>query len=517
MALQGSYQRNSGLIFWLVIVIVFSLSTSPFIRVSSFLKTNLMFTLVLAISYGLIQKFGIDPLPWKNPFKSIQLTLGNPNFAGALFGLIAIVPLYISFTWNRVTKLLTSAIGVFLIGYLGFCTNSLQSIVLVFLTSSIFYLINCYEIQKFKEKIIRILNYTTSLAVGVITIFVFTSNIKIFTSLKNKFYYQGSIQQRLDYWRTGIEIFKNNPLFGVGPDQYQRFAALYRTKTQVVRDGPMTIPDKAHSVLIDQFANGGIFTGILWLLFVSIIFFYLIKLIRMKLSEANRRDVAALGAIWTGYIFQSLISPDQLVLAIIGYTSAGLLVKIYYQETQKSKGNARFNFLFKDTFYLRTLIAIALSISIFIWVNAIFADADAKKILNSGTASQQEVISLINKWPSPKVTELIAVSVGQKDTECRLSNKLADRLLQIDNMNSQAWYIRAVCLNLKSNFNDALSAVDESLTFDPINPTYLVAKAKLGIAANQKTVAQSALDIIKNNYPMNSEITALENSIAKLK
>ena len=37
---------------------------------------------------------------------------------------------------------------------------------------------------------------------------------------------------------------------------------MYRTPTQIVRDGNFQIPDKAHNVLIDHLANGGVFAGV---------------------------------------------------------------------------------------------------------------------------------------------------------------------------------------------------------------------------------------------------------------
>jgi len=112
-------------------------------------------------------------------------------------------------------------------------------------------------------------------SITVFTSLIVFSSFRFLDGLKNAFYFQGSIPQRFDYWITGVQIFSENWLLGVGPDQFQRHAALYRNSEQVLRDGDFVIPDRAHNVLIDHFANGGIGAGILWLGFCIYIFYRL--------------------------------------------------------------------------------------------------------------------------------------------------------------------------------------------------------------------------------------------------
>ena len=123
-------------------------------------------------------------------------------------------------------------------------------------------------------------------------------------------------------------------------------------------------------------------------------------------------------------------------------------------------------------------------------------------------------MAAVNKWPAPKTTELIAVAVSQADAQCDLADELADRLIELDDRSAQGWYLKAICFNVNREFDKALSASENALKFDPLNPTYLVAKAKLGIASGRKDSAQAALAVIKENYPDNPEITPLETSIS---
>jgi hypothetical protein len=94
---------------------------------------------------------------------------------------------------------------------------------------------------------------------------------------------------------------------------------------------------------------------------------------------------------------------------------------------------------------------------------------------------------------------------------------LVARLLSIDRRNSQAWYIRAICLNLDKKFDIALDSIDNALKYDPLNSTYLVAKVKLAIAGDNKRVGLASLEFLKLSYPRNSNIATLERSVLALR
>ena len=159
------------------------------------------------------------------------------------------------------------------------------------------------------------------------------------------------------------------------------------------------------------------------------------------------------------------------------------------------------------------MLTALLALSVVVWSQAISADISAKRVLSNENLTRESVLAAVNQWPAPKTTELIAVAVSQADSQCDLAEELADRLIEVDNRSAQGWYLKAICFNLSRQFNEALNASENALKFDPINPTYLVAKAKLGIASGSKNSALEALQILKLNYPDNPEVTPLESSI----
>jgi tetratricopeptide (TPR) repeat protein len=194
--------------------------------------------------------------------------------------------------------------------------------------------------------------------------------------------------------------------------------------------------------------------------------------------------------------------------------SAGLIVYINTSQVKPEVKKSRFEFLFEDSMYVRTVLGVILIFAVAIWSQAIAADMAAKKILNNENLTRDSVLAAVNQWPTPKTTELIAIAVSQADSQCDLADELADRLIEVDDRSAQGWYLKAICFNVNREFNEALSASENALKFDPINPTYLVAKAKLGIAAGNKAAASEALAVIKSNYPDNPEIAPLESSIS---
>ena len=91
----GGYQRNFGIATLIALSLLLILGSAPDVNFFKHRNYGLLITLIIANVYGYLQYFDLDPLPWSNPFKAVSLTLGNPNFAGALFGCLSIVAISI--------------------------------------------------------------------------------------------------------------------------------------------------------------------------------------------------------------------------------------------------------------------------------------------------------------------------------------------------------------------------------------------------------------------------------------
>jgi hypothetical protein len=504
----GGYQRNFGAATWLALAIVFVMGAQGEVKVRGYLDWILPGVLIAGLGYGFIQFIDKDPLPWTNPYNAVSLTLGNPNFAGAFFGILSVIAL------SRIV--VSKSIGLKVFGVLLFAatafislqTNSLQSPLLILGGVLVFALLSNIGV---KSGIGRVVKFASSgvLGASVVGVMVlFTGGGSFLATAREKLFFEGSVSQRLDYWRTGFEIWKDHPIFGVGTDQFQRYAALYRTPEQLKRDGVFVIPDKSHNVLIDHFGNGGLIVGSIWIAFVCSVSFMLIKALKNNEKIQVRRDLAVLGTMWSTYVLQALISPDQLVLSLIGYSSAGLIAGIYLKDAPVFK---------VDPFILRSVTAFVLVLVVLVSGRALMANADAKKVLDGGITGVEPILKVIDSWPNAKTTELIGIQEINKPNNCEFADQISDRLLKYDDRSAQGWYMKAICYNSERNFAKAVDAVSMSVKFDPINPSYLVGKAKLEIAAARLADAKATIAKITEVDPTNAELAALNASVLAIK
>jgi len=505
-AYLGGYQRNFGVATWLALALVFLIAAQGEVNVRRYVDWILPAVLLAGLSYGLIQFLDIDPLPWANTYGAVTLTLGNPNFAGAFLGILSVITLLRILGKGMWQK----TFGVILFGATAFIslkTNSLQSPLLIVGGIIVFtLLLNLGSKSGFG----RVAKFSSGGALGAAVlgiVVLFAGSGSWLATAREKIFFQGSVAQRLDCWRTGFEMWKDRPLFGVGPDQFQRYAALYRTPEQLKRDGVFVTPDKSHNVLIDHFANGGLVVGLIWIVFVASVFFMLIKALRNSENVQSRRDLAVLGTIWSTYILQALISPDQLVLTLIGYSSAGLIAGIYLKGAPTIK---------IDHFVVRSIAGFVLILIVAISVKALTANADAKKVLNGEITVVEQILKVIDAWPNAKTTEAIGIQEINKPNSCEFVDQISDRLIKYDNRSAPGWYMKAICNNLKGDFTKALYAVSNSVNFDPINPVYLVGKAKLEIAASRIEEAKMTIAKITEVDPSNAELAVLNASVTVL-
>jgi O-antigen ligase len=504
----GGYQRNFGVATWLALALVFLIGAQGDVKVRGYLDWVLPGVLIAGLGYGLVQFLDKDPLPWTNPYNAVSLTLGNPNFAGAFFGILSVVAASRLFVGKSIGL---KVFGVLLFAatmFISLKTNSLQSPLLIIGGVLVFALLSNIGVKSGVGRVVKFASSGVLGAAVVGIVVLFTGGGSFLAIAREKLFFQGSVAQRLDYWRTGFEIWKDHPILGVGTDQFQGYAALYRTPAQLKRDGEFVIPDKSHNVLIDHFANGGLVVGLIWTAFICSVFYMLFTALKNNDKIQVRRDLAVLGTMWSTYVLQALISPDQLVLSLIGYSSAGLIAGIYLKDAVVIK---------VDPFFVRSITAFVLVLVVVVSGRALVADADAKKVLDGQITGVDPILKVIDAWPNAKTTELIGIQEINKPNNCAFANLISDRLLKYDDRSAQGWYMKAICYNSERNFAKAVEAVSMSVKFDPINPSYLVGKAKLEIAASRLADAKATIAKITEVDPTNAELAALNASVLAIK
>ena len=142
-----------------------------------------------------------------------------------------------------------------------------------------------------------------------------------------KYFYKPSVTFRGDYWRAGWRMFIHHPLFGVGLDRYGAYFRQYRDATQEIRRGPDLISNAAHNVPIQLAATGGIFLLVAYIALTSFILWRGISAIRST-SGSQQVLASVIFAAWVAYEAQSMISIDNIGIAIWGYVLGGAVVGI---------------------------------------------------------------------------------------------------------------------------------------------------------------------------------------------
>jgi O-antigen ligase len=517
-AILGAYGRSYGL------ATITALSITVYLAMNSNEKTHkkliqsLFLTLILAVIYAYLQYLDLDPLPWSNQFDATTLTLGNPNFAGAFIGITSITCLSLIAISPKTKKRFLYLLVFVLAIPAALTTKTLQApLILSLMIISFGIFINGKNDGK-KEKIIR-RSLTSILALGSFFIVLISFYpLRTFRDLKQRIIQNGSIEQRLDYWQTGLDIWQNNKFFGVGIDDFQRFAAEFRTSKQIMRDGVSVTPDKAHSVLIDQFATGGILVGLIWVIFVISTTYFLFRINQRDLNRMKRVYFSTFATIWIGYLAQSLISPDHVILTLIGYISAGVILGLYFNQ-ELNTSNTEFSNIKKfsiDGWVVKTFGSVLLILLIPIYTLALSGNSEMEKILKGKVNSVDEVNKSIEKWPFARPIELLMISQINSNGSCSLINDWADQLLKLDDRSYQAWYSKAICATRNLEYQNAELYVENALRFDPLNTNFLIGKARIEIVLGDLKKATAAVDFLEKNYPTNAEVPKLRNLLSDL-
>ncbi|MFH1854151.1 MAG: O-antigen ligase family protein, partial [Candidatus Omnitrophota bacterium] len=107
-----------------------------------------------------------------------------------------------------------------------------------------------------KKKSILTLSFIFIIAV---LCFIFITRWERLVDLKNP---HNSIVQRLNYWRTAIEIIKAHPLLGVGPGNFQEVFLKYKVGLRDTR--------YAHNIFLHQWSETGLL-GLIGLTYLIIV------------------------------------------------------------------------------------------------------------------------------------------------------------------------------------------------------------------------------------------------------
>jgi O-antigen ligase len=325
LELYGVQGRNTGLLTYMSLAGLLLIIT---IQADEKLAAKILSGILIAgggnFVYGLIQSFGLDPIPWNNPFNAILGTLGNPNFVSSFLGLFSVVLFERCFQGSFVSRavhLTTLCVNTWLI----LKSDSIQGIFVSAI--GIVVLFSLYLWRSKKSLVLALLLFVSSSSLGVLTsIGIFGRGPLAFVSSNDTLTY------RMDYWLAGWKMFLSSPWLGIGLDGYGDSYRTFRSAEAFSRRGPDVVTDSSHNVLVDLLASGGLPIAILYILIIFQVVRSSIKI--MREAEGFDRIGFTLVALWISHLSQSFFSINQIGLTIWFWAISGAILA--YEKNRKS-------------------------------------------------------------------------------------------------------------------------------------------------------------------------------------
>lgn len=313
----GTTGRNTGLIAYLAFSILFVVAMVA--SNARFLNRFLLAALIVGVAslaYGVVQALGADPFDWVNLYSPVFGFLGNPNFQSSLLGILGSV--VFAQLLSGVVKLQVK--GVYLVYLLVTVfvireTDSQQGFLVLIIGSGI--ALGVFVIQRSKA---LGYSYLGLALVGFVAVLVGTLNKGPLASLL----YKDSVTYRGDYWRAGWKMTVENPIFGVGLDSYGDWYRRSRTIEATLRRGPDVTSNAAHNVFLDISAYGGFPLVLIYIALMLLVIISAVKVI--KRSQGFNAGFIGLVAGWVAFQAQSIISINQIGLALWGWVLSGLII-----------------------------------------------------------------------------------------------------------------------------------------------------------------------------------------------
>ena len=458
----GVNGRNTGLITYLAFSVLFVISmVASNVR---FLKRFLVTVLIVGVAslgYGVIQTLGADPFDWVNPYSPVFGFLGNPNFQSSLLGVLGVIVF---------TQILSGAVKMQIKGgYLVYLlvtlyvmkgTASQQGFLVLLIGSAV----SLGILVNHKNRRLGY-SYFALASVGFVVALIGILKKGPLASLL----YKDSVTYRGDYWRAGWKMTVENPIFGVGLDNYGDWYRRSRTIEAALRRGPDVTSNSAHNAFLDFSANGGFPLVLIYIALVILVVISALKVI--KRSQSFNAGFVGLVAGWVAFQAQSIISISQIGLALWGWVLSGLIIgfEINTREVKLApdKRLGKVATMPTQTSPATTLtMFLGLIVGVLIGLPPYLASARYKGALE--TRNPQTIQAAAYIWPiDPSQMIQIAMTLNDNKIEEKGLRVAIDATLKFPN-NYNVW--STLYLMNKASNAQKTEALSQMKRLDPLNP-----------------------------------------------
>lgn len=467
--LYGTYGRNNGLLTYLFLSILLFITSLLNIRNHQLriLKTLLYVGYVNLTYCFWVILFG-DFIPWNNPYGNILGTFGNPNFIGAFLGILfgVLLALGLGKEAHRNFKIaLAFLLPLTLFEIVD--SSAIQGRVLAALSLAIVGIFYTY------------FNYSRIIAALFALISLVLGSIALAGAFQRgpltEIIYKTSVSLRGQYWLAAWNTGEENPIFGTGMDAFGDWYRRSRDIRAIELPGVNTVVNAAHNVPLDMFAFGG------WPLFIAYLTIMAISLKASIIIVRNMKSYDAVGVglitAWTCYQVQSIISINQIGLAIWGWVLSGSLVAysrvIPNNESADLKSIAsgkrqipRANELKPASVIYATIFGI---VGLLISLPPVTADAKQRSAQVSGDAAKLEK-TMESSYFNPLNSQKYAINIQAYESSSlfEFSHKYALEAVQWNPQAYELWRILYLIKN--STEAEKQLAISNMKRLDPLNP-----------------------------------------------
>jgi O-antigen ligase len=482
VAIFGESFRRNGILTAFGFFIFF-IAAAQFVRLKDVqLILKILYSTGLITSlYALIQVTGNDWIKWSSGNQIIS-TFGNTNFSGSGMAIFAIIVFglgIINFKnrFYRSSFFLTFLILVYVI----LQTNARQAIIILILGLSLFLTLFLYR----KNKRLWLLSLSL---IGIANVLTILAIFKV--GPLQSLIYKSSISVREYYWNAGIEMYRNFPLTGVGPDHYGIYFKEFRDVGYPLTYGWGITSSNAHNVFIQNFATGGTLVGLSYFAIQLLIAYRSLRLIKNTVG-VEQSTTTLLFSAWVAYQAQSLISIEFIGISIWGWVLGGTLLglSITNQDAPPVPNGKSVNLNLPRFSAISVLLFVAVLIVIplregekAIWQQSIQYDPNNQLQVELFKRATSEVLE--NRFVSTDYKNLAAVRVLTTGDNVRAIEILLDVIRQ-DPRNLDTLALLVDTYEKTGNFERAIYFRSQISKYDPWN-----AQNYLGLAQLYKQVGR---------------------------
>lgn len=470
-SLYGVYGRNNGFVLYLSLCLLFIGSlTLVSNRDFSYVIYALLFAGIVNVFYGLwVMAFG-DFISWNNQYGNLLGTFGNPNFIGSFFGMFSSVLFASALSKTMDMRLRLGALLLLPIVFVTIMdSKAVQGKVLFVAAAGItlFFFVR----DRFQSRFWSI-TYVAAAAICFLTALLGTLQKGPLANLL----YKETVSLRGEYWYSGWQTGINNPWFGVGFDSLGDWYRRSRRESALTLPGVDTVINAAHNVYMDMFAFGG------WPLFISYILISICVILSIfRFTIRNKKfdfTFVTLVSVWTCYQLQSIISINQVGLAIWGWVTAGLVIaytkidQTKAEETQRKstkKSRDGFKASTNEVLTPRLFAGLLSLFGLLISVPPLSADMKWRDAQLSQDVAKVEAVlkpSYMNPLSTSKIINVVGVFETNKFYD--LAHKYALEAVKFNPNSYETW--RTITLLSKSTEQEKSNALVQMKRLDPLNP-----------------------------------------------